>query len=75
MRLRAWVKDVGGKASAAKLIGCHPSYLVHLLSDDSERRPGLDVAFSIERATKGWRGGAITAADWSHPLEATGTGG
>lgn len=75
VRLRAWVKDVGGKAAAAKLIGCHPSYLVHLLAEDSERRPGLDVAFGLERATKDWTGGVIAAEEWSEPLGATGTGG
>lgn len=69
MRLRKWVEDVGGKAAAAKLIDCHPSYLVHLLADGSERRPGLDVAFAIERATKAWPGGVIAAVDWA----ATGT--
>jgi DNA-binding transcriptional regulator YdaS (Cro superfamily) len=75
VRLRKWVKDVGGKAAAAKLIGCHPSYLVHLLAEGSERRPGLDVAFGLERATREWAGGVIEAEEWSQPLDATGTEG
>jgi hypothetical protein len=74
-RLRRWVKEQGGKKTAAEKIGCHPSYLVHLLAEDSERRPGLDVAFGIERATRGWSGGVISAEEWSQHLEATGTGG
>lgn len=70
-RLRRWVKEQGGATAAAPLIGCHKTYLSHLLAEGSERRPGLDVAFAIQRAT----GGAIAAQEWAAPVQATGTEG
>lgn len=39
-------------------LGCHPSYLTKIVGGDG--RPGLKLAFAIERAT----GGAIDAASW-----------
>lgn len=52
-RLRDFVAvECGGsKAEAARRIGCHSSYLVHLLAEGSVRRPGLDFAAGLQRAT------------------------
>lgn len=61
------MKDQGGKRAAAGKIGCHPTYLVHLLGSE-KRRVGLDIAFAIERATDGF----IRAEEW---VSKTGTEG
>lgn len=74
-RLRDWVDEVGGAKAAAQAVGCHRTYLVHLLEEDTERRPGLDVAFAIERATSGSKTGVIEAKEWSEPIKSTGTDG
>lgn len=64
-RLRRWVETQPSKVAAARQVGCHATYLNHLLSDGTERRPGLDVAFGIERATEAWEGGQIKAKEWA----------
>lgn len=80
IRFAAWVAEVG-KRDAADLLGVDPTYISHLLRDP-RRRPGLDVAFSIERATAEWSSGPILASEWAEVREprvqepsATGTEG
>lgn len=42
----------------AELIGCSPSYLSEIMS--GRKRPGMDLAFKIHRAT----GGKVTVESW-----------
>lgn len=71
-RLRQWVTEQGGTGPAAAIVGCHRTHLSHLLADP-DRRPGIDVAFAIERATAKWSGGQIRAAEWAVARQPTGT--
>lgn len=49
-RLRQWIdRSKVDQTEAAGLIGMHPTQLSHILND--RRRPGLDTAVKIERAT------------------------
>lgn len=68
-RLRTWVAEQESRAAAARLIGCDPTYLTHLLKRNSRRRPGLDVAFNIQHATAGWNGGQIRAQEWTELVD------
>jgi hypothetical protein len=73
-RLRRWVAEQESRAAAARAIGCHSSYLTHLLADGATRRPGLEVAFAIQAATEAWVSGPIKADDWlGDELQATGS--
>jgi hypothetical protein len=65
-RLRQWIEAVhgGSKAEAARDLGCDPSYLAHLLREDSRRRPGIEFAVSLERATQAWDRGPILPKHW-----------
>ena len=47
-RLRRAVRQAGGAAAAAKLLGCSRAY-VDMLVVGSRVRPGMQVAFEIER--------------------------
>ena len=77
-RFRIWVDEQESRAAAARLLGCHSSYLTHLLADGSNRSVGLNLAFAIERETAQWSKGQICASEWADPpaesLKATGTG-
>lgn len=64
-KFNSWVAKVGGSRAAAAVLRCSRSYVDMLRSGD--RRPGLDLAYRIERVT----GGAIRMPDW---LPATGPG-
>ncbi len=64
-RLRRWVDTHDSLVAVAKKLGCHPSYLSLLLRDGSTRRPGLDVAFAIERETREWPEGPVLASEWT----------
>jgi plasmid maintenance system antidote protein VapI len=49
-RLRQWItRSKLQQNEAAAVIGMHPTQLNHILTGD--RRPGLDTAVKIERAT------------------------
>ncbi|MBZ0116587.1 MAG: hypothetical protein K8H88_06325 [Sandaracinaceae bacterium] len=64
---------MGSKAASARLLECHPSYLVHLLADPG-RKVGLDFAFALQTATEDWEEGPIRAEWWRAEVPAsTGT--
>lgn len=56
-----WSDEIGVVA-AARMLGCHKSYVSHFRS--GRRRPGLELASKIERATADWKSGPIRATDW-----------
>ncbi len=62
-RLQRWIEEKRSKTVAAELIGCHASNLVHLIRKP-DRRPGLELAFAIEKATASWPEGPIFASEW-----------
>jgi plasmid maintenance system antidote protein VapI len=74
-RLRQWIdRSKLDDYEAAHLIGLHPAQLSHILT--GTRRPGLDVALRIERATgihvEAWAPiERDTDADENHPVVAT----
>lgn len=59
-RFLQWVNEQGSKADAARALGVKPPGMHHLIANPG-RRPGLDFAFAIERATDG----AIRAREWA----------
>jgi transcriptional regulator with XRE-family HTH domain len=60
-RLAEWLSKSGFTGrQAARLIGVHYAHLSQVLH--GHRRPGLDLAFAIEAATR------IDARDWTKPL-------
>lgn len=59
-KLRAYMKRVGIKPSEmAEAVGTSRGYMHDILTN--RRRPGLNVAVAIERATNG----AVPAAEWA----------
>jgi transcriptional regulator with XRE-family HTH domain len=63
-RLAEWLQKSGFTGrQAARLIGMHYAHLSQVLN--GHRRPGLDLAFAIEAATR------IDARDWIKPLSLT----
>lgn len=63
-RFSRWISDLGlSREQAGQFIGCHKS-MVSLLCTQ-RRRPGLDLAFKIERLSEGWEEGPIRVAEWS----------
>lgn len=67
-RFDRWVRWAGGDAEAAKLLACDVSYPNKLRHS---RRPGLDVAHKIERATsevrsdgERWSEAPIRTEEW-----------
>ena len=50
------------KARLARQLGCTPHHVALILA--RKRRPGLGLAFAIEKATKGWEKGPILASEW-----------
>lgn len=77
-RLIRFITDRGlSQAEAGELLGCSQGLVSKILRGD--RKPGLALAFKIERATEGWSEGPIRAQDWTReepadaPLEATGS--
>lgn len=72
--LRKWVGTKESIRAAARILGCHPSYLSLLLN--KKRGPGLDLAFAIEAHTQAWDEGPILARWWAVDTKpATGTEG
>ena len=43
------VRLAGGQAAAAGLLGCTVTFVDHLIAGVDDKRPGLDLAFKIER--------------------------
>ena len=57
------------KATAATLFGCHTSMISLVLR--GKRTPGLGLALTIERETRGIRGGAIRPQSWQDARRTT----
>lgn len=64
-RFKRWFEATGmSQMEAGDAIGCSGAY-VGMLVSGARPRPGLDVAFLIERATAEWDEGPILASDWT----------
>lgn len=57
-----WTDEVGA-AKAAEVLGCDRSFISHVRS--GRKKPSLEKAAALERATKKWQGGPIRAVDWT----------
>ena len=65
-RFSTWVNEVcGSQQLAADLLGNTQSAISKVML--GQRRPGLDLAVAIEKATIDWIDGPILAADWLAP--------
>jgi transcriptional regulator with XRE-family HTH domain len=63
-RLVRWFEASGKTREAVgSELECSGAY-VGLLLSGKRKRPGLDIAFAIQRATAGWEDGAILATEW-----------
>lgn len=63
-----WFEASGkSKSEVGRELGCSGVYVGYLLSGQRDR-PGLDVAFAIERITATWDEGPIEAKEWAHDL-------
>lgn len=60
-RFDAWAEEIGGNV-AAELLSVGESTVSRLRS--GKRVPSLALAVRIQRATRGWTGGEIVAAEW-----------
>ena len=50
------------KARLSRKLGCSDAHVGYLLA--RKRRPGLALAFAIEKATEHWDKGPIAAKEW-----------
>jgi DNA-binding transcriptional regulator YdaS (Cro superfamily) len=57
-----WTDEVG-REKAAELLGCDPSFISHVRS--GRKKPSLEKAAALERATAKWKRGPIRAVDWT----------
>lgn len=57
-----WTDEVG-VAKAAEALDCDPSFISHMRS--GKKRPSLEKAAALERATRKWAHGPIRAIDWT----------
>lgn len=63
-RFQQWRKGADlSQSEAAELIGCAQSLVSAI--ERGAKRPGLTVAFTIERLTAEWAEGPILARDWA----------
>lgn len=64
-RFVRWFASTGKTREAVgRELGCSGAFVGYLLSGQRDR-PGLDLAFAIERATAGWEEGPILAKEWT----------
>lgn len=64
-RFARWFESTGKTREAVgEELKCSGAFVGYLLSG-SRDRPGLDLAFRIERATATWDEGPILAKEWS----------
>lgn len=65
-RFKSWVEEHDKRGLArwqiAALVRCSESSITRILS--GERNASGPIAAKIERATEGWDGGPIRAAEW-----------
>lgn len=57
-----WTDEVGA-TRAAELLGCDRSFISHVRA--GRKKPGLQRAAALERATAKWQHGPIRAVDWT----------
>lgn len=67
-RLRRFLDETEtSQAELARRIGVHRAQVGHLLNE--RRRPSLEQAAAIERATAAWVRGPIAMREWVRPVE------